>query len=185
MLFRSASIEHPHAELVEHGGVMRGLARQSRQQLVGFGGAACGALGLRGLQEANDRRLVQLRGYRGVHNGVPGFPGGFAPIVLPWVAAGMCPERRGGVDARGDTGLHTWVLHHASTPREIPVLNANASTDLQLVRASLLLETDPAAAARSAREMLASSPGHSQASLLLAAAYRRLEIGRASCRERV
>lgn len=53
-------------------------------------------------------------------------------------------------------------------------MNANGSTDLELMRASLLLETDPAAAARSAREVLAGSPEHSQASLLLAAAYRKL-----------
>lgn len=53
-------------------------------------------------------------------------------------------------------------------------MNANAATDLELMRASLLLETNPGAAARSAQEMLASSPGHSQATLLLAAAYRRL-----------
>ena len=53
-------------------------------------------------------------------------------------------------------------------------MNANAATDLELMRASLLLETDPTAAVRRAREMLAASPGHSQAGLLLAAGYRRL-----------
>jgi tetratricopeptide (TPR) repeat protein len=43
------------------------------------------------------------------------------------------------------------------------------------MRASLLLESDPAAAAQRAGKVLASSPGHAEASLLLAAAYRKLD----------
>ena len=42
------------------------------------------------------------------------------------------------------------------------------------MRASLLLESDPAAAARCASEILTSAPGHAAASLLLATARRRL-----------
>jgi predicted Zn-dependent protease len=42
------------------------------------------------------------------------------------------------------------------------------------MRASLLLESDPGAAARRARDILAASPGHVEASLLLASASRRL-----------
>jgi tetratricopeptide (TPR) repeat protein len=42
------------------------------------------------------------------------------------------------------------------------------------MRASLLLESDPAAAARSASEILAGAPGHMAANLLLATARRRL-----------
>ena len=42
------------------------------------------------------------------------------------------------------------------------------------MRASMLLETDPAAAARDAGAVLLSHPGHEAASLLLSAAYRRL-----------
>jgi hypothetical protein len=43
-----------------------------------------------------------------------------------------------------------------------------------MMRASLLLESDPAAAALSASDILAGNPGHPEASLLLAAACRRL-----------
>jgi len=53
-------------------------------------------------------------------------------------------------------------------------LTASASADLELMRASQLLEADPAAAARRASAVLAHSPGHTEASLLLAAAYRKL-----------
>jgi tetratricopeptide (TPR) repeat protein len=42
------------------------------------------------------------------------------------------------------------------------------------MRASMLLEADPAAAARHAGDILANSPGHAEAALLLAAACRRL-----------
>ena len=42
------------------------------------------------------------------------------------------------------------------------------------MRASLLLESDPSAAARGASDILAVSPGHTAASLLLATARRRL-----------
>src|SRR2546430_17406551 len=42
------------------------------------------------------------------------------------------------------------------------------------MRASLLLESDPAAAARRANEILAGSPGHPAARLLLATACRKL-----------
>jgi predicted Zn-dependent protease len=49
-----------------------------------------------------------------------------------------------------------------------------ASADLELVRAALLLDSDPAAAARQAGAILATFPGHSEASLLLASACRRL-----------
>src|SRR5215472_9337055 len=55
-----------------------------------------------------------------------------------------------------------------------PYLTRSASADLALMRASLLLESDPAAAARSAAEILAGAPGHAAASLLLATARRRL-----------
>ncbi|HEY2465333.1 MAG TPA: sulfotransferase [Steroidobacteraceae bacterium] len=50
----------------------------------------------------------------------------------------------------------------------------SASTDLELMRASMLLETDPAAAARQAGALLMVHPGHDAASLLLAEACRRL-----------
>jgi predicted Zn-dependent protease len=50
----------------------------------------------------------------------------------------------------------------------------SASADLELLRASLLLESNPAAAARRASDILASSPGHPEANLLLAAACRKL-----------
>jgi tetratricopeptide (TPR) repeat protein len=50
----------------------------------------------------------------------------------------------------------------------------SASADLALMRASMLLETDPAAAARDAGAVLLSHPGHDAASLLLSAACRRL-----------
>jgi len=50
----------------------------------------------------------------------------------------------------------------------------NAAADLELMRAALLLDSDPAAAARRAGAILAASPGHSEASLLLASACRRL-----------
>ena len=50
----------------------------------------------------------------------------------------------------------------------------SGSVDLALMRASMLLETDPAAAARDAGAVLLSHPGHDAASMLLSAAYRRL-----------
>jgi tetratricopeptide (TPR) repeat protein len=53
-------------------------------------------------------------------------------------------------------------------------LTISAATDLELMRASMSLETDPAAAARLAGAVLQSHPGHDAASLLLTAAYRRL-----------
>jgi len=53
-------------------------------------------------------------------------------------------------------------------------LTPSASADLELMRASLLLESDPAAAARSANKILAGSPGHPAARLLLATACRKL-----------
>jgi tetratricopeptide (TPR) repeat protein len=50
----------------------------------------------------------------------------------------------------------------------------NATIDLELMRASMLLETEPAAAARQASEILANHPGSDAAGLLLSAACRRL-----------
>jgi predicted Zn-dependent protease len=50
----------------------------------------------------------------------------------------------------------------------------SASLELELMRASALLENDPAAAARRAIAILAKSPGRDEAILLLAAARRRL-----------
>jgi tetratricopeptide (TPR) repeat protein len=52
-------------------------------------------------------------------------------------------------------------------------LTLSASIELELMRAAMLLESDPAAAARQAIAVLASSPGHAAANLLLAAARRR------------
>ena len=51
---------------------------------------------------------------------------------------------------------------------------SSASADLELMRASLLLDSDPADAARRANDILAASPGHPEASLPLAAALRKL-----------
>jgi tetratricopeptide (TPR) repeat protein len=53
-------------------------------------------------------------------------------------------------------------------------LTLSASIDLELMRASTLLETDPAAALRHAGAILARHPGHDGASLLLSSACRRL-----------
>ncbi|HEY0746235.1 MAG TPA: sulfotransferase, partial [Steroidobacteraceae bacterium] len=53
-------------------------------------------------------------------------------------------------------------------------MTISASTDLELMRASMLLETDPAAAARHAGSILERHPGHDAASLLLTIACRRL-----------
>ena len=53
-------------------------------------------------------------------------------------------------------------------------MSPSASADLALMRAAMLLESDPAAAARHASDILASSPGHEEANLLLATACRRL-----------
>jgi tetratricopeptide (TPR) repeat protein len=53
-------------------------------------------------------------------------------------------------------------------------LSASASIDLELMRASMLLESDPAAAARLATGILEGAPGNEEASLLLATACRRL-----------
>ena len=54
------------------------------------------------------------------------------------------------------------------------------SADLALMRASMLVESDPAAAARHASDILANSPGHTEASLLFATACRRLGDGAAA-----
>ena len=53
-------------------------------------------------------------------------------------------------------------------------MTPSASVDLDLMRASLLLDSDPAAAARRASIILAGSPGHPEATLLFAAASRKL-----------
>jgi tetratricopeptide (TPR) repeat protein len=53
-------------------------------------------------------------------------------------------------------------------------LTFDASADLMLMRASMLLDSDPASAARHASDIVAKSPGHEEANLLLAAACRRL-----------
>jgi tetratricopeptide (TPR) repeat protein len=58
----------------------------------------------------------------------------------------------------------------------------SASADLALMRASLLLESDPGAAARQASDILASWPHNDEANLLLATAYRRLGDVAAACR---
>ncbi|HEX3951232.1 MAG TPA: sulfotransferase [Steroidobacteraceae bacterium] len=50
----------------------------------------------------------------------------------------------------------------------------SASADLEIMRASMLLETDAAAAARRAGALLMAQPGHEAASLLLTEACRRL-----------
>ncbi len=50
----------------------------------------------------------------------------------------------------------------------------SASADLELMRAAMLLDTDAAAASRTARAILDSEPNHEAAGLLLAAACRRL-----------
>ena len=53
-------------------------------------------------------------------------------------------------------------------------MSGSPDTELALMRASTLLESDPQAAARSARAILENSPGHEAASLLLASACLRL-----------
>ena len=53
-------------------------------------------------------------------------------------------------------------------------MTASASADLELLRASALLDTDPASAARRATGILLAAPAHAEARLLLAAACRRL-----------
>jgi predicted Zn-dependent protease len=53
-------------------------------------------------------------------------------------------------------------------------LTPSASVDLELMRASQLLESDPGAAAQRAADILAASPGQVEASLLLASARRKL-----------
>ena len=53
-------------------------------------------------------------------------------------------------------------------------MTPSASVDLELMRASLLLESDPGAAAQRATDILAASPGQVEASLLLASARRKL-----------
>ena len=53
-------------------------------------------------------------------------------------------------------------------------MTSNASADLELMRASLLLDSDPAAAARHASDIVANFPGNEEANLLLATACRRL-----------
>jgi len=56
-------------------------------------------------------------------------------------------------------------------------MTASAQADLALMRASLLLDSDPAGAARAAGEILGACPHNAEASLLLAAACRRLGEG--------
>src|SRR5438034_10964306 len=58
-------------------------------------------------------------------------------------------------------------------PSRSRTLPPSTSADLELMRAASLLETDPAAAARRASDILAASPAHSEAGLLLGAALRR------------
>ncbi len=53
-------------------------------------------------------------------------------------------------------------------------MTPSASVDLELMRASQLLDSDPRAAAQRASGILVDSPGHPEANLLLAAACRKL-----------
>jgi tetratricopeptide (TPR) repeat protein len=53
-------------------------------------------------------------------------------------------------------------------------MTPSASVDLELMRASLMLDSDPLGAARRASGILADSPGHPEANLLLATACSRL-----------
>ncbi len=53
-------------------------------------------------------------------------------------------------------------------------MTSSASVDLELMRASLLLESDPESAERRASAVLAALPGHPEAVLLMAAACRKL-----------
>jgi len=53
-------------------------------------------------------------------------------------------------------------------------LTSNVSADLEFMRASMLLESDPATAARHASDIVAKFPDHEEANLLLATACRRL-----------
>src|SRR5256885_12506483 len=59
-------------------------------------------------------------------------------------------------------------------PSRSRTLPPSTSADLELMRAASLLETDPAAAARRASDILAASPAHSEAGLLLGAGLRRV-----------
>jgi predicted Zn-dependent protease len=56
----------------------------------------------------------------------------------------------------------------------IAAMTLSAAVDLELMRASLLLDSDPLAAARRASGILAGSPGHPEANLLFAAACSKL-----------
>jgi len=58
---------------------------------------------------------------------------------------------------------------------EFPDVTPSTCVDLDLLRASRLLDSDPAAAAREASGILARSPGHPEAKLLFAAACRKLD----------
>ena len=49
----------------------------------------------------------------------------------------------------------------------------SGALDIALIRVAALLESDPAAAARAAHELVRQHPGHSAATLLLASALRR------------
>src|ERR1700733_2099024 len=53
-------------------------------------------------------------------------------------------------------------------------MTPSATVDLELMRASLLLDSDPLGAARRASGILAGSPGHPEANLLFATACSRL-----------
>lgn len=67
-------------------------------------------------------------------------------------------------------------------PAGAQVFMADASTDFALMRAAVLLDTDAVAAARAAADVLATNPRHEQATLLLAAACRRVGDAQAAVR---
>ena len=58
-LLRRAACEHANAEFVEHGGMVRRLLRDPRQQLVGFGGLAVRRRRHGGLQHAVDGGVIE------------------------------------------------------------------------------------------------------------------------------
>jgi tetratricopeptide (TPR) repeat protein len=60
--------------------------------------------------------------------------------------------------------------HRFPKERELPT--SSAAVDLKLLQAATLLDTDPAAAARQAQDILATCPGHPAATLLLGTARR-------------
>ena len=154
-LLRRAAIEHAHAQFVEYRGVVRGPLRDAGQDLIRFRHASGGRLGSGHLHRSGDGGLVERHGGSSIQ-------GLFLSV---WIHR----RARNCTLARCRQSGSSYYRINPTLPKA-----PGMAADLELMRASALLESNPAAAARSASAILKGFPGHAEAQLLLATACQRM-----------